>query len=78
MNSVESSVKNEIGNRLRNNLSNNMAGDLSEIVTKRQFMRIEAGGIERYLRSFRYLFSEEDQKAIRIFEKAWRSLAPIG
>jgi len=78
MNSVEDSVKNEIGNRLKNNLANNMAGDLSEIVNKRQFMGIEAGGIEKYLRSFRYLFSDADQKAIRIFEEAWRSLAPIG
>ncbi len=78
MSSLADSIKKEIGSRLRNNLTTNMSGDLKDIVSKRQYMRIEAGGIESYLRSFRYLFSDEDQEAIRIFEKAWRSLGPLG
>ena len=77
MNSIEDSVKSNIGEKLLKNLSTNMAGDLSEIITKRQFMGMEAGEVESYLRSFRYVFSDADQKAIQVFEKEWRRLEPI-
>ena len=72
--SLDSRVKENISKKLTDNLNRNMAGDLRDIVIKRRSMEMEPRVIEDYLRAFRYSFSNEDHKAIKVFETAWRSL----
>ena len=72
--SLDTNEKDTLSNKLISNLNRNMAGDLSDIISKRESMNMEPGGIENYLRAFRYIFSEEDQKAIEVFEQAWKGL----
>ena len=75
--SLDHNEKNMLANRLIDNLNRNMAGDLSDIISKRKTMNIEPGGIENYLRAFRYIFSEEDQTAIEIFKSTWENLPKL-
>ena len=75
--SLGTNEKDTLSNRLIDNLNRNMAGDLSDIIRKRESMNMEPGGIENYLRAFRYIFSEEDQKAIEVFEQAWKGLRDL-
>ena len=75
--SLNKNDKTMIADRLINNLNRNMSGNLSDIISKRESMEIEPGGIENYLRAFRYIFSEEDQEAIEVFKEAWESLPKL-
>lgn len=75
--SLDENRKNMLSYRLINNLNRNMSGDLSDIISRRESMNMKPSGIENYLRAFRYIFSEEDQKAIEVFKGAWESLPKL-
>ena len=74
---VESDVKKILADSVRANLAQNMNYNLSVIASKREYMGMTVNELTDYLEAFRYVLSEEDQRAIEEFEKAWRSLSLV-
>ncbi len=70
-------VKRSLADGLRLNLERNMAGSLDDIARKRQRMGLAAAEVVDYLRAFRYVLDNDDQRAIEEFEGAFRSLGLV-
>ena len=67
-------AKEALAQGLRRNLEHNMNRSLDTIARKREPMGLSTSEVVDYLRAFRYVLDEKDQRAIEDFEGAWRSL----